>query len=60
MNFVFKIEGLIDEEDFRAKVTREEFEELCSDLLDRAAQPMLDAMKSSELTMVRSSPIYYF
>uniref|UniRef100_H2YJQ1 Hypoxia up-regulated protein 1 n=1 Tax=Ciona savignyi TaxID=51511 RepID=H2YJQ1_CIOSA len=52
-----QIEGLIDDEDMRVKVTREEFENLCSDLWDRVAQPMKDALKSSELTMDLMSQI---
>lgn len=41
---------MIDDEDFRAKVTREEMEELCSDLWDRVPGPMADALESSHLT----------
>ncbi|XP_076817134.1 hypoxia up-regulated protein 1-like isoform X1 [Clavelina lepadiformis] len=52
-----QIEGLIDEEDFRVKVTREQFEETCSDLWDRVAQPMRDALKSADLTMDSISQI---
>ncbi|XP_078492250.1 hypoxia up-regulated protein 1-like [Ciona intestinalis] len=46
-----QVEGLIDDEDFRAKVTREDFESLCKDLWARVAQPMKDAVEASELTM---------
>uniref|UniRef100_H2YJP9 Hypoxia up-regulated protein 1 n=1 Tax=Ciona savignyi TaxID=51511 RepID=H2YJP9_CIOSA len=56
-NMTSQIEGLIDDEDMRVKVTREEFENLCSDLWDRVAQPMKDALKSSELTMDLMSQI---
>lgn len=32
------------------KVSREEYEALCKDLFDRVAQPVVDAMRSSEVT----------
>ncbi|XP_064650576.1 hypoxia up-regulated protein 1-like isoform X10 [Lineus longissimus] len=46
-----QVEGLLDDRDFRAKVTREEFEELCSDLFERVAKPLEDALKSAHMTM---------
>jgi len=44
-----QIEGLIDEENFRAKVTREDFEKICSDLWERVSKPMQDAVEVSEI-----------
>jgi len=44
-----QIEGLIDEENFRAKVTREDFEKICSDLWERVSKPMQDAVDVSEI-----------
>ena len=54
-NFLFtpQIEGLLDDEDFKAPVTRAEFEELCTDLFDRISKPVKDALKASEVTWVR-------
>lgn len=52
-----QIEGLIDDEDFKAKVTREELEEMCSDLWDRVANPMTLALESAGLTMDSISKI---
>lgn len=52
-----QIEGLIDDEDFRAKVTREDFEEICSDLWDRVEKPMNDALEAAEMTMDMISQI---
>ncbi|XP_041373562.1 hypoxia up-regulated protein 1-like isoform X2 [Gigantopelta aegis] len=46
-----QVEGLLDEKDFRHKVTREELEELCSDLLTKVTKPMEEALKISEITM---------
>ena len=53
-NFLFtpQIEGLLDDEDFKAPVTRAEFEELCTDLFDRISKPVKDALKASEVTWV--------
>ncbi|XP_067910258.1 hypoxia up-regulated protein 1 isoform X1 [Heterodontus francisci] len=46
-----QIEGLLDDIDFKAKVTRQQFEELCSDLFERVADPVHQALKVSELKM---------
>jgi len=46
-----QIEGLIDDEDFKARVTREEFEGLCSDLWERLSKPMNDALELAGVTM---------
>ncbi|XP_068234697.1 hypoxia up-regulated protein 1-like [Palaemon carinicauda] len=42
-----EIEGLLDEEDFRLPVTREEFEELCTDVFDRVKVPVDAALVSA-------------
>ncbi|XP_046664978.1 hypoxia up-regulated protein 1 isoform X1 [Homalodisca vitripennis] len=46
-----QIEGLLDEIDFKLQVTREEFENLCSDLFERVKNPIQQALKTSGLTM---------
>ncbi|KAK2566848.1 Hypoxia up-regulated protein 1 [Acropora cervicornis] len=46
-----QIEGAFEEKDFRAKVTREEFEGMCSDLLDRVSGPIEQALKSSAIPL---------
>lgn len=46
-----QVEGLIDEVDFRLQVTRDEFEKLCSDLFERAKTPVLNALKTSGLSL---------
>ncbi|KAA8913062.1 hypothetical protein TRICI_003299 [Trichomonascus ciferrii] len=38
------VEGVIDDIDFRAPVTRDEFEQLTEDLRPRVSQPILDAL----------------
>lgn len=46
-----QIEGLLDEQDFRLQVTREQFEELCGDLFDRAVSPLERALNNSGLDL---------
>lgn len=48
-----QIEGLMDDVDFKAKVTRVEFEELCADLFERVARPVQQALQSAEMNLVR-------
>lgn len=47
-----QVEGLMDDIDFKAKVTRAEFENLCADLFERVPQPVKDALSTAEMTMV--------
>ncbi|XP_072094262.1 hypoxia up-regulated protein 1 isoform X3 [Mobula birostris] len=51
IDHVAQIEGLLDDIDFKAKVTRQKFEELCSDLFEKVADPVLQALKTAELQM---------
>uniref|UniRef100_A0A3B3ZHX1 Hypoxia up-regulated protein 1 n=1 Tax=Periophthalmus magnuspinnatus TaxID=409849 RepID=A0A3B3ZHX1_9GOBI len=46
-----QVEGLMDDIDFKAKVTRSEFEQLCADLFERVSQPVQDALTSAEMSM---------
>lgn len=46
-----QIEGLLDEQDFRLLVTREQFEELCKDLYTRVTAPLDRALASSGLSI---------
>ena len=51
--FLSQIEGLMDDVDFKAKVTRAEFEELCADLFERVPGPVQQALQSAEMKLVR-------
>lgn len=42
----------MDDIDFKAKVTRAEFEELCADLFERVPRPVQDALTAAEMKMV--------
>lgn len=50
--FFPQIEGLMDDVDFKAKVTRVEFEELCADLFERVPGPVQQALQSAEMSLV--------
>lgn len=42
----------MDDEDFKLKVTRSEFESMTEDLAKRIAKPVEDAIKTSQVTLV--------
>lgn len=46
-----QIEGLMDDVDFKAKVTRAEFEELCADLFERVPGPVQQALQSAQMNL---------
>ncbi|XP_018097495.1 hypoxia up-regulated protein 1 isoform X2 [Xenopus laevis] len=46
-----QIEGLMDDIDFKAKVTRQELEDLCADLFNRVSAPVQQALASAEMKM---------
>ena len=50
--FLLKVESLFEDEDFRTKVTREQFEDLCQDLVDRIDKVIKDALAAAELSAV--------
>ena len=44
---------MLEDVDFRTKVTREKFEELCSDMFERVSGPVEQALEAAGMTMVR-------
>ena len=50
------MEGLLEDVDFRFKVTREELDELCSDLYDRVQEPVKQALEAADITVVGAKP----
>ena len=48
----FQVEGLMDDIDFKSKVSRSEFEELCADLFERVPGPVQDALATAEMKLV--------
>lgn len=51
MDFMAQVEGLMDDIDFKAKVSRAEFEELCVDLFERVPGPVQDALTAAEMKL---------
>uniref|UniRef100_A0A8C6P222 Hypoxia up-regulated protein 1 n=1 Tax=Nothobranchius furzeri TaxID=105023 RepID=A0A8C6P222_NOTFU len=51
MEFTAQVEGLMDDIDFKAKVTRAEFENLCADLFERVPGPVQDALTVAEMKL---------
>lgn len=49
----------MDDIDFKAKVTRSEFEALCEDLFDRVPGPVKEALAAAEMTLVRSFTVFW-
>lgn len=45
-----QIEGLLDDVDFKLRVTREELEEICKDLFERVGAPVEQALKMAGLS----------
>ncbi|KAM8927977.1 hypoxia up-regulated protein 1 isoform 1-T1 [Pelodytes ibericus] len=46
-----QIEGLMDDIDFKVKVTRQELEELCTDIFARVSAPVQQALSSAEMNL---------
>lgn len=42
----------MDDIDFKSKVTRTDFEDLCADLFDRVPGPVQDALSTAEMNLV--------
>lgn len=46
-----QVESLVNDIDYRSKVSRADFETACADLKDRFARPIFDALEGSGLTL---------
>ncbi|XP_021370536.1 hypoxia up-regulated protein 1-like [Mizuhopecten yessoensis] len=55
-----QVEGLLDEEDFRVKVSRDELEGMTLDLMERVTKPIEDALKASQVTLPELTEIILF
>ena len=60
VDHVAQIEGLMDDVDFKAKVTREELETMCADLFERVKKPIENAIKSAEIIHVSCKVSFLF
>lgn len=59
-NHFAQIEGLLEEIDFKFAVTREKFEELTRDLVDRSVAPLHAALKNSGLSLDSINQVILF
>ncbi|MEQ2224133.1 Hypoxia up-regulated protein 1 [Ilyodon furcidens] len=51
VDFMAQVEGLVDDLDFKAKVNRAEFEQLCADLFERVPGPVQDALTTADMKL---------
>jgi len=51
--YTAQVEGLIDEIDFKHRITRDDFENLCKDLFERVKRPVEEVLKTSGISLVR-------
>ncbi|XP_060912037.1 hypoxia up-regulated protein 1 [Labrus mixtus] len=51
MEFMAQVEGLMDDIDFKSKVTRADFEEMCTDLFERVPGPVQEALSAAEMKL---------
>lgn len=51
--YLAQVEGLVDDIDFRQKITREEFERISEDLFRRIGKTVGNALQSSDVKLVR-------
>lgn len=52
---ILQVEGLMDDIDFKARVTRAEFEDMCADLFERVPGPVQDALTAADMKLVSMS-----
>lgn len=50
--FLSQVENLLDDQDFKTKVTRDDLEGMCADIFEKIAGPVNQALAGSEMTMV--------
>jgi hypoxia up-regulated 1 len=57
--YTAQVEGLVDEIDFKHRITREQFENLCTDLFERVKRPIQEVLNTSGITLVRIYTRFY-
>ncbi|CAF0979564.1 unnamed protein product [Rotaria sp. Silwood1] len=58
--YTAQVEGLIDEIDFKHRITREQFEKLFEDLFQRVKQPIEEALNTSGITLDEIQQVLLF
>ena len=51
--YTAQVEGLVDEIDFKHRITRETFEKLCADLFERVRRPIDEVLNNSGIALVK-------
>jgi hypoxia up-regulated 1 len=51
--YTAQVEGLVDEIDFKHRITRDQFEKLCADLFERVKRPIEEVLNTSGISLVR-------
>lgn len=54
-DYTAQVEGLVDEIDFKHRITREQFENLCADLFERVQRPVEEVLSTSGIPLVRTT-----
>jgi hypoxia up-regulated 1 len=57
--YTAQVEGLVDEIDFKHRLTREKFESLSSDLFERVKRPIEEALSTSGISLVKHRFIHF-
>ncbi|CAF1019934.1 unnamed protein product [Adineta steineri] len=58
--YTAQVEGLVDEIDFKHRLTREQFEDLCKDLFQRVRRPVEEVLSTSEITLSEIQQVLLF
>ncbi|CAF0754416.1 unnamed protein product [Adineta steineri] len=58
--YTAQVEGLIDEIDFKQRITREEFENLCVDLFERVKKPIEEVLSTSGIKFSEIQQVLLF
>lgn len=57
--YTAQVEGLVDEIDFKQRLTREQYENLCEDLFQRVKRPIEEVLNTSGITLVSINVNFY-
>ncbi|CAF4415865.1 unnamed protein product, partial [Rotaria sp. Silwood2] len=58
--YTAQVEGLIDEIDFKHRITREQFEHLCEDLFQRVKRPIEEVLNTTGITLDEIQQVLLF
>ncbi|CAF4118350.1 unnamed protein product, partial [Rotaria magnacalcarata] len=58
--YTAQVEGLVDEIDFKHRITRENFENLCEDLFERVKRPVEEVLNTSGISLAEIQQVLLF